>query len=56
MPRLKRSSSERSGVKDREWQEAVEAVLRDIAATSTPKPPPPPNKSIMQIIVYESSV
>ena len=54
MPRLKRSSSGRdSRVKDNEWEDAVEAVLRDIAATSQP---PPPKKPIMQIIIYESSV
>ncbi|KOC68896.1 TWiK family of potassium channels protein 7 [Habropoda laboriosa] len=56
MPRLKWSASlNREGTKDQEWEEAVEAVLRDIAAnvnnSSQPK-----KKPIVQIVIYESSV
>lgn len=54
MPRLKWSASiDRNVTKDQDWEEAVKAVLRDIAASATA---PPPKKSIVQIIVYESSV
>lgn len=53
MPRLRWSvSSDRIVTKDQDWEEAVEAVLRDIAA-STAAPTPNP---IVQIVVYESSV
>ncbi|XP_012279669.1 TWiK family of potassium channels protein 7 [Orussus abietinus] len=53
MPKLRRGGDGGPGsVKDREWEEAVEAVLRDIAAAA----PPPPKKPIMQIVIYESSV
>jgi len=55
MPRLRWSGSlDRSVTKDQDWEEAVEAVLRDIAASATAAPPP--KKSIVQIVVYESSV
>ncbi|EFN85152.1 Potassium channel subfamily K member 18 [Harpegnathos saltator] len=54
MPRLKWSSSIDQDVsKDQDWEEAVEAVLRDIAASATA---PPPRKPIVQIVIYESSV
>ncbi|KAL0119724.1 hypothetical protein PUN28_007873 [Cardiocondyla obscurior] len=54
MPRLKWSASiDRSITKDQDWEEAVEAVLRDIAASVTMLPP---KKPIVQVIVYESSV
>lgn len=54
MPRLKWSASiDRNVTKDRDWEEAVEAVLRDIATSATV---PPPKKPIVQIIIYESSV
>nr|XP_050848143.1 TWiK family of potassium channels protein 7-like isoform X2 [Vespula vulgaris] len=53
MPRLKWSQSDRSDSKEKEWEEAVEAVLRDIAASATTTPP---KKPIVQIVVYESSV
>ncbi|KAG5347949.1 TWK7 protein, partial [Acromyrmex charruanus] len=54
MPRLKWSASiDRSVIKDQDWEEAVEAVLRDIAVSGTA---PSPKKSIVQIVVYESSV
>lgn len=53
MPRLKRSASIDRGSKDQDWEEAVEAVLRDIAASATV---PSPKKPIVQIVVYESSV
>ncbi|XP_029662369.1 TWiK family of potassium channels protein 7-like isoform X1 [Formica exsecta] len=54
MPRLRWSTSiDRDVTKDRDWEEAVEAVLRDIAASATV---PPPKKPIVQIVVYESSV
>ncbi|XP_067206623.1 TWiK family of potassium channels protein 7 isoform X2 [Linepithema humile] len=54
MPRLRWSSSiDPGGSKDRDWEEAVEAVLRDIAASATA---PPSKKPIVQIVVYESSV
>ncbi|XP_077263124.1 LOW QUALITY PROTEIN: potassium channel subfamily K member 15-like [Temnothorax americanus] len=54
MPRLRWSASiDRSVIKDRDWEEAIEAVLRDIAASATS---PPSKKPIVQIVVYESSV
>jgi hypothetical protein len=54
MPRLRWSASIDRGVsKDQDWEEAVEAVLRDIAASAVT---PPPRKPIVQIVVYESSV
>ncbi|XP_071644715.1 LOW QUALITY PROTEIN: potassium channel subfamily K member 15-like [Temnothorax longispinosus] len=54
MPRLRWSASiDRSVIKDRNWEEAIEAVLRDIAASATS---PPSKKPIVQIVVYESSV
>ncbi|EFN60329.1 TWiK family of potassium channels protein 7 [Camponotus floridanus] len=54
MPRLRWSTSiDRDVTKDRDWEEAVEAVLRDIAANATV---PPPKKPIVQIVIYESSV
>nr|XP_031827255.1 uncharacterized protein LOC116424678 [Nomia melanderi] len=54
MPRLKWSASfNRSDSKDQEWEEAVEAVLRDIAATASSQPS---KKPIVQIVIYESSV
>ncbi|XP_015428470.1 PREDICTED: TWiK family of potassium channels protein 7-like [Dufourea novaeangliae] len=53
MPRLKWSASfSRADSKDQEWEEAVEAVLRDIAANSAQ----PNIKPIVQIVIYESSV
>ncbi|XP_032686686.1 TWiK family of potassium channels protein 7 [Odontomachus brunneus] len=54
MPRLKWTSSIDPDVsKNQDWEEAVEAVLRDIAASTTASPP---RKPIVQIVVYESSV
>ncbi|XP_039304168.1 TWiK family of potassium channels protein 7 isoform X3 [Solenopsis invicta] len=54
MPRLRWSTAIGQGdTKDQNWEEAVEAVLRDIAASATA---PPPKKPIVQIVVYESSV
>lgn len=53
MPRLKWASGRRES-KDKEWEEAVEAVLRDIAAATVKSTPP--KKPIVQIVVYESSV
>ncbi|XP_015596115.1 TWiK family of potassium channels protein 7 isoform X2 [Cephus cinctus] len=53
MPRLKRSGV--MGIddsKNREWEEAVEAVLREITTVS----PPTLKKPLMQIVIYESSV
>jgi len=53
MPRLRWSASiGRNVTKDRDWEETVEAMLRDIAVSATA----PPKKSIVQIVVYESSV
>lgn len=55
MPRLKWSTSfNREDSKDQEWEEAVEAVLRDIAANANNIQPK--KKQIMQIVIYESSV
>ncbi|XP_048511396.1 TWiK family of potassium channels protein 7 isoform X2 [Athalia rosae] len=61
MPRMRRGGGQgaitegsNSAMRQREWEEAVEAVLRDI--TSTGPPPQMPNKSIVQIVIYESSV
>lgn len=54
MPRLKWSTAIDNGIsKDQDWEEAIEAVLRDIAASTTA---PPSKKPIVQIVVYESSV
>lgn len=54
MPRLRWSASiDDVTMKDQDWEEAVEAVLRDIAASATM---PPPKKPIVQIVIYESSV
>ncbi|XP_026825386.1 TWiK family of potassium channels protein 7 [Ooceraea biroi] len=51
MPRLRWSASIDRGVsKDQDWEEAVEAVLRDIAAAASPR------KQIVQVVIYESSV
>ncbi|XP_023720280.1 potassium channel subfamily K member 1 [Cryptotermes secundus] len=48
----RRVQSGESGAKERrEWEEAMAAVLRDIA--SSPKKQPPP---VVQIVIYESSV
>jgi len=53
MPRLRWAASiDRGGSKDRDWEEAVEAVLRDIATATAP----PSKKPIVQIVIYESSV
>lgn len=42
------------GDKDqKEWEAAVEAVLRDITAGTVKKEEPPP---LVQIVIYESSV
>nr|XP_012145453.1 PREDICTED: TWiK family of potassium channels protein 7 isoform X2 [Megachile rotundata] len=55
MPRLKWSASfSRGDLKDQEWEEAVEAVLRDIAATTNNSQTK--KKPIVQIVIYESSV
>ncbi|XP_078050669.1 potassium channel subfamily K member 15-like [Augochlora pura] len=55
MPRLKWSASfNRTDSKDQEWEEAVEAVLRDIAATANNSQSN--KKPIVQIVIYESSV
>lgn len=57
MPKMKRLSSgggnQGASGKDREWEEAFEAVLRDIAASTTAQPPVKP---IVQIVFYESNV
>lgn len=53
MPRLRWSAIDRNVTKDQDWEEAVKAVLRDIAASATT---PPPKRPIVQIVVYESSV
>lgn len=55
MPRLKWSTSfNRGDTKDQDWEEAVEAVLRDIAANVNNIQPK--KKQIMQIVIYESNV
>ncbi|XP_014207585.1 TWiK family of potassium channels protein 7-like [Copidosoma floridanum] len=58
MPRRRKSGAESHDMKDSEWEEAVEQILRDIAASSQPEPelPQQPRKSVVQIIIYESSV
>lgn len=54
MPRLRWSASVDQDIsKDRVWEETVEAVLRDIVASSSTTTP---KKSIVQIVIYESSV
>lgn len=59
MPRMKRgggSGAVNGSDKDerKQWEEAVEAVIRDITA-GVPTPERS-NKSIVQIVIYESSV
>lgn len=39
--------------KRQDWEDAVEAVIRDITSGAKTKPPPPP---VVQIVIYESSV
>lgn len=41
-------------MKQKEWEDAIEAVIRDITVnpSAEPKPPPP----MVQIVIYESSV
>lgn len=38
-------------IKEKDWEEAMEAVIRDITANAAKKAPP-----IVQIVIYESSV
>lgn len=55
MPRLKWSTSlNRGDTKEQDWEEAVEAVLRDIAVNANNIQPK--KKQIMQIVIYESNV
>lgn len=64
MPRIKRGVASGAGVRggseneaerrQREWEEAVEAVIRDITAAVPPRPQP--SRQIVQIVIYESSV
>lgn len=57
MPRRRKSGAENRDIKDSEWEAAVEAILRDIASSKAqPEAKPEPRKSIVQIIIYESSV
>ncbi|XP_011500812.1 PREDICTED: potassium channel subfamily K member 18 isoform X2 [Ceratosolen solmsi marchali] len=61
MPRRRKSDMGNRDLKDTEWEEAVEAILRDIAGShnqqdSHPESGLKPRKSIVQIIIYESSV
>jgi hypothetical protein len=44
-------SGEHSAKARRQWEEAMTAVLRDIAASPKQQPPP-----VVQIVIYESSV
>jgi hypothetical protein len=44
-------SSEAAAKARRDWEEAMAAVLRDIAAAPKQQPRP-----VMQIVIYESSV
>ncbi|XP_043270996.1 TWiK family of potassium channels protein 7 [Venturia canescens] len=55
MPRLKRTLSGRTQVKDTEWEKAVEAVLRDIASASSSSSSTT-SRPVVQIVIYESSV
>ncbi|XP_015517260.2 TWiK family of potassium channels protein 7 [Neodiprion lecontei] len=63
MPRMKRGggiagagggSGTDGDRRQREWEEAVEAVIRDITAAVPSSPQP--DKPIVQIVIYESSV
>jgi hypothetical protein len=61
MPRRRKSDLENHDLKDTEWEEAVEAILRDITGSQNPQDSHPESgaksrKSIVQIIFYESSV
>lgn len=80
MPQLRRKSAvdklgSRGDDEDKEWEDAVEAILRDIASAAGTKsangnksssaagdnnddnkPDSNPRKSIVQIIIYETSV
>lgn len=38
-------------IKEKDWEKAMEAVIRDITAGAVNKPPP-----VLQIVIYESSV
>ncbi|XP_019877193.2 TWiK family of potassium channels protein 7 [Aethina tumida] len=51
MPKL---SKKEKKMKQKEWEDAIEAVIRDITVnpSAEPKPPPP----MVQIVIYESSV
>ncbi|PBC32061.1 TWiK family of potassium channels protein [Apis cerana cerana] len=54
MPRLKWSTSlNRGDTKEQDWEEAVEAMLRDIAVNANNIQPK--KKQIMQIVIYESN-
>ncbi|KAK0158497.1 hypothetical protein PV328_009494 [Microctonus aethiopoides] len=53
MPKLKRKDGKNTDAEEKEWQEAVEAVLRNI---TTSVPDKNYQKPIMQIVIYESSV
>lgn len=56
MPKKSRKLGAKGSLKDQqeEWEEAVEAVIRDITAGAKSKPPTTP--AIVQIVIYESSV
>ncbi|KAK0093615.1 hypothetical protein PV326_013096 [Microctonus aethiopoides] len=51
MPKLKRKDGKNTDAEEKEWQEAVEAVLRNI---TTSVPDKNYQKPIMQIVIYES--
>lgn len=54
MPRWTSGNSGSGKVKEqKEWEAAVEAVIRDITTGAAKKEEPPP---IVQIVIYESSV
>ncbi|KAJ8675935.1 hypothetical protein QAD02_011721 [Eretmocerus hayati] len=58
MPRRRKSGVENNDMKDQEWEQAVEAILRDIAGAKNQQESDskPERKKSLQIIFYESSV
>lgn len=49
----KRTSKKEKQVKNKDWENAIEAVIRDITVNATTEQKSPP---VVQIVIYESSV
>lgn len=52
MPR-KSTNRKEKGVKQKEWEDAIEAVIRDITSNATSDHK---QQQMVQIVIYESSV